>query len=408
MSEELKPVKPTPPETSPEGLTVAPRTRINWRSMFLRHRWWFLGAAAALVLVITGYSVYAYITHRNTAVVCVGTSCPSSTPNPDDFKDSIATPSPTPSLVEARLTGELVESGAANLRPLAVVIENHPEARPQSGLGNADVVYEAISEGGITRFLAVFGNAPSPVRVGPVRSARTYFVDYATELGAFFAHVGGNIDALDQIQATGVLDLDQFGVGAPTYQRDLSRNVALEHTMYSSTEKLWEVATVKRNWSSEATYDAWKFADDIPSESRPGAQAVTIAFSSPQYTASWAYEPSTNSYRRSMGGSPHVDANSNSVIESKNIILQTVDRQSVLTRQGKTVWKYGLTGSGKATVIRNGVSVTATWKKEGAGRTRYFAEDGSELLLTRGKTWVEIIHPDTPVTITSPTPTPTQ
>src|SRR3989338_104010 len=174
------------------------------------------------------------------------------------------------------------------LRPLAVVIENHTEARPQSGLSSADIIYEAVAEGGITRFMGVFYCNLSDVQVGPVRSARTFFLDWASEYDPLYAHVGGAnctggpgapgcqngapADALGQIIKYGIKSLNQFGVGFPTYWRDyqrLGRPVATEHTMYSTTKKLWEIGA-KRGWTAtdsagirwDKGFTPWKFMNE--------------------------------------------------------------------------------------------------------------------------------------------------
>ena len=139
-------------------------------------------------------------------------------------------------------------------RPLGIMIENHQESRPQSGLDSADIVYEAVAEGGITRFLSIFYCQDAGI-VGPVRSARTYFLDFISEYGdsPLYTHVGGAntpgpANALGQIEDygwQGYNDINQFSVGFPTFWRDYERlghPVATEHTMYSTTQKLWDVA----------------------------------------------------------------------------------------------------------------------------------------------------------------------
>src|SRR3990167_951299 len=162
-------------------------------------------------------------------------------------------------------------------RPLAVMIENHADARPQSGLTSADIVYEAVAEGGITRFMAIFYCNLSDTQVGPVRSARTYFLDWLSEYDALYAHVGGAntpgpADALSQIIKYGIKDLNQFSIGFPTFWRDYQRlghPVATEHTMYSTTQKLWEIGA-NRGWmekdedgiSWDKNFTSWKFKDD--------------------------------------------------------------------------------------------------------------------------------------------------
>lgn len=312
-------------------------------------------------------------------------------------------PTPTPALTPSWLTGVLVTPEAANLRPLGVMIENHQDARPQSGLSQADLVYEAIAEGGITRFLAIFADPRADIRVGPVRSARTYFVDWATELGAFYAHVGGSSSALKQIAARpGFYDLNQFSVGSPTFWRDLSQQVATEHTMYSSTAKLWQYATATRKYNTKASFTPWKFTDAPAADSRPTtAQTITVDFSSPQFRVGWTYDPAANTYTRSLAGKPHSDAINNKSITAKTVILHTVAHQMVSGDKGSE-WKLSLTGSGSARVFMNGVETAATWQKAGANRTQYFDSSGKELVLPRGNIWVEIIHPETSVSVTTP------
>lgn len=367
-----------------------------------KKEWIIVGVGGGVIFLgIVSATVYAYIQHRDTVTTCTGPNC--TTITTDDGKVISVTaspsPSPTPTLLPSKLNGAMVAEGSEALRPLAVMIENHPDARPQSGLSKASVVYEAIAEGGITRFMAVFGDARTSVRVGPVRSARPYFVDFATEYKAFYAHVGGNANALDQIKATGVYDLDQFGLGEPTYKRDFSRNVATEHTMYSTTDKLWDAATVKRGWGTNAEYDSWNFADDVAASVRPVTQTVTVNFSTPSFLVDWQYNPTTNSYARVMGGKPHVDAIDNQQITVKNIVLQTVTRTPLTTRINEHGWLMQLTGSGKALVIQNGKATEATWKKTGTGRTRYYNAAGDEIPLIRGQTWISMVHPDTTVTV---------
>src|SRR4030043_707680 len=163
----------------------------------------------------------------------------------------------TPPKAEAcPLNGQLFTKGEKGIwegrRPLTVMIENHADSRPQSGLSGADVVYEAVAEGGITRFLAVFYCQDGGI-VGPVRSARTYFLDFISEYGNYplYVHVGGAnqpgpADAISQISDydwSGYNDLNQFSISAPTFLRDedrLGHPVATEHTMYSSVSKLWD------------------------------------------------------------------------------------------------------------------------------------------------------------------------
>ena len=207
-------------------------------------------------------------------------------------------------------------------RPLAIMVENHTESRPQSGLTSADVVYEAVAEGGITRFMALFYCNLGDIQVGPVRSARTYFVDWLSEYDALYAHVGGAntpgpADALSQIIKYKIKDLNQFSIGFPSFWRDYQRlghPVATEHTMYSTTQKLWEVGA-KRGWTAtdsagikwDVNFTSWKFKDAKVGAGAVAKIAVNFWESQNGYQVEWNYDSATGTYKRKNGESAHMD-----------------------------------------------------------------------------------------------------
>ena len=135
----------------------------------------------------------------------------------------------------SNLDGTEVSSSLANRHPLAVIVENHPDARPQFGLFEASLVYEALTEGGITRYMAIYGPRDA-AKIGPVRSARTYYVDWLSEYDAFFAHAGGAQNALTKIVKDNIKDLLH---NQSAYWRETGK-VALEHTLYTGTVKLYQ------------------------------------------------------------------------------------------------------------------------------------------------------------------------
>lgn len=286
----------------------------------------------------------------------------------------------------------------ANRHPLAVMIENHPDARPQSGMDKASLVYEAIAEGGITRFMAVYGpNAPE--KIGPTRSARTYYLDWALEYDAFYAHVGGNIDALDLIPQIGIKDLDQFRYGTEAYWREAQVGKATEHTMYADANKLYTIAQ-NNKWDMKAKFDSLIFKDDLAKDQRPASQSITINFSSDSYLVKWEYDPQTNSYKRYMAGAAHKDAVSNEQLSAKNIVVQEVERQAVVTRINENGWKMTTTGSGKGKLYMDGKEIELTWKKKDReDRTRFYDSFDKEVEFNSGTTWYEIVPPGTPVTV---------
>lgn len=306
-------------------------------------------------------------------------------------------------------------------RPLGVMIENHQDARPQSGLSLADVTYEAVAEGGITRTLNIYYCQDAGI-VGPVRSARTYFLDFVSEYGDYtlYAHVGGAntdgpADALGQIENygwTGYNDLNQFSIGYPTFWRDenrLGRDVATEHTMYSTTGKLWAVAEKRGLTNVDKDAQSWdtgfvkySFKDDSNISERPGSQTVHIEFwNNEAYYVDWKYEKQNNIYLRNNGGVAHVDRNTKEQLSAKNVvILFMTERHADDGYEDNAHLLYGTQGQGKALIFLDGKQIKGTWKK-GDRTERIIIYDGSgdEIKFNRGKLWFEILPTDSVVNV---------
>ena len=299
-------------------------------------------------------------------------------------------------------------------RPLTVMIENHLDSRPQSGLSSADVVYEAVAEGGITRFLAIFYCAAAQeITIGPVRSARTYFMDFASEYGDYplYAHVGGAnkpgpANALGQIGDYGWLakgnDMNQFSLGFPVFWRDYERighPVATEHTMYSTTEKLWEVAQKRgltnvdeegNKWNENFT--EWKFKDEEKLESRGEVSSVEFSFweNNQDYAVRWEYSKETNQYLRLNAGQPLKDLNTDSQLLAKAVIVQFMNEKGPIDEIKHML--YTTTGTGKALIFQDGKVVEANWSKaKRQNRTKFTDKSGKEITLNRGPIWIEIV-----------------
>lgn len=295
--------------------------------------------------------------------------------------------------------------------PLAVMIENHQEARPQSGLSYADVVYEAVAEGGITRFMALFLCNLSDVQVGPVRSARTYFLDWLSEYNALYAHVGGAntpgpADALGQIIKYNIKDMNQFSIGFPTFWRDyerLGRTVATEHTMYSTTQKLWEVA-VKRGWINndsakkwEDGFIQWKFKDDLKdvNAALPSANSISVEFwqGYDDYTVKWSYDANCNCYTRSNGG-PHIDLDNKKPLSAKNIVVQFEKESNANDGyENNAHLIYGTIGQGRALIFQDGKVIDGKWSKQSRlARSKYTDNKGNEISFNRGVIWIQTVR----------------
>jgi len=299
-------------------------------------------------------------------------------------------------------------------RPLGVMIENHQDARPQSGLSFADVVYEAIAEGGITRFLAVYYCQDAP-QVGPVRSARTYFVDFISEYGnsPLYAHVGGAnapgpADALGQIESygwNGYNDLNQFSIGFPTYWRDYDRlghTVATEHTMYSTTGKLWQVGSDrsltnvdKDGVSWDTHFVKYTFKDDTVSSQRPAAQTVHLEFwdGNGPYAVDWFYDPTNNIYKRNNGGQPHIDLDTKQQLTTKNIVILFMQEENANDGYENNIHLlYHNKGTGKAAIFIDGKRTDGTWRKDSrTSRTLLYDASGNAIQFDRGVIWFTIL-----------------
>lgn len=290
------------------------------------------------------------------------------------------------------LDGTKVDADKADRNPLAIVVENHPDARPQAGLDKASVIYEAIAEGGITRFMAVYGPRDAD-KIGPVRSARTYFIDILSEYKAFFGHCGGNLDALDQIKSDNILDLDQFALDTTGYWRDYSTGVDLEHTLFTSTKLLYGAAE-DRNWNMNASFRPWKFKKESK-KSEATTQNITIDFSTSSYRVDWQYDQEENKYLRTMAGIVHRDRSTGEQLSASNVIVQSVERWLAVTAINEEGWGMKIIGTGKAKVFSEGQEIDATWKKtDRNSRTVFTDSEGKEIEFLPGQTWVEIVPPE--------------
>ncbi len=308
-------------------------------------------------------------------------------------------------------------------RPLAVMIENHEEARPQTGLSYADIVYEAVAEGGITRFMGIYycGIAAYDIGLAPVRSARTYFVDWVSEYDALYAHVGGagrcsddTVDprakALCQIEKYGIKDMDQFGLPIRTkdakntvcvrnYDR-LDHEVATEHTMVCYSDGLYLIAQ-ERSWTNvdeegvawNKNYTPWKFQNDGESSKKGTVKSFSFTHwkgYEDQYGVQWDYDETSNSYKRSNGGKPHLDLETNQQLTAKNIVVQFTKETDGIDEHAHIL--YGTIGNGEALIFQNGDAIKGTWKKlNRLARTVFYDDKGKEIAFVPGQIWIEVI-----------------
>lgn len=279
-----------------------------------------------------------------------------------------------------------------NNLPIGVMIENHTDARPQTGLSKADIVYEALAEGGITRFMAVY--LQYDTKLEPIRSARPYYLDWISEYAGAYAHFGGSPDALAKINQYGIKDLNGLTIGSP-FTRDPNRPAP--HNVYITTQQLRNLA-VQRGYKKE-DFTMWKFNDtEPPVDKRPASFSLKLGFLGTYcYDVEWRYDPTTNSYLRFECGTKHIDAQDNSQLTAKTIIVETVDYHP--DPSGDARIDMDTIGSGDLKVFENGTVITGSWKKDSrTARTQFFDANGAEVKLNRGKIWVDIIPPGSLVT----------
>lgn len=299
-------------------------------------------------------------------------------------------------------------------RPMAVMVNNHVLARPQTGLSQADIIYEAVAEGGITRLLAVF-QSKIPEKVGPVRSARKYYVDFAKENDAWYAHWGGastnnEANVYDYMRGIYVNSVDAMWAGADAFWRDFSRDVPTEHTGFTSIPKLYDTAYARypdqvKSWRGGVV--SWAFKDETVQADRPSSQSVSFNFwDLPDFVVKWDYDPSTNSYKRSQGGKPFVDTDSGETLAAKNVVILFMEERSLNDGHGHLIYKTTGQGAGKAFV--DGVQTSIKWVRPSVNeRTRFLVSNGltvknaaeTDLQLNRGQIWIEILSIGSALTV---------
>ena len=283
----------------------------------------------------------------------------------------------------SHLNGIEVASKADLSKPVtAIMIENSPDARPHSGLKQAEVVYEAIAEGGITRFLTLF-QQHKPQLIGPVRSLRMYYVDWLAPYQASVAHVGGSHASLQEIRNGKYRDIDQFFNGS-SYWRANDRRPP--HNVYTSFEKLDALNAGKGYKSSQFTSFA---RTDGKASDKPNATSIDINFSSSWYNTHYDYDKASNTYLRSIGGQASNDREEGRLAPSTIVALRV--NETTVMEDG---WRQSIvtTGTGTAIVFQNGTATEYTWRKnDRSSPLELIDAAGKPVALNRGQTWIAAV-----------------
>ncbi|MFC1662899.1 DUF3048 domain-containing protein [Patescibacteria group bacterium] len=293
---------------------------------------------------------------------------------------------------------EVYSDSENNRWPAGVMIENLLSVRPHYGLSDASVVYETLAESGVTRFLVVYDGAGHDVpKIGPVRSARPYYLEWISEYDGLYAHAGGSPEALQAISGLGIKAINGISSGYQYFWRDPT--VGAPHNLFTNSDQLGRALGDMGLLEKKPAYRPSLFKDDAPLEDRPVEDRVNpkIDFSSYSYEVRYEYDPDRNTYRRFNGGTEQVDANTKELLRVNNIVIVKVPEEIYLGEKGRI--NLNLTGEGELLVFRDGVVIKGHWKKQSRDfRTEYFDSNGNEIYLNRGQTWVEVVPGDREVT----------
>lgn len=360
----------TPPKSTPVR-------RHRWthrlRAWVRKHPQHALGIAGLLVVVLA-FGVAA-------AVYFLATPTDRVQPIAHIFKKVAKKPAP---VYYSPLTGVKVPSEAdTKLAVTGIMIENSPDARPQSGLKQAGIVYEAVAEGGITRFLALYQEG-KPQLVGPVRSLRMYYLDWAAPYQASITHFGGSAASLAEASNGNYRNLDLMQNGSSYYWRATDRYAP--HNVYTTFAKLDALNSSKGYTTSSFT--AWPRTDGKTSAT-PDATSVSIHISGPAYDSHYAYDSASNTYLRNINGQASVDREDGQF--SPSVVVAMKVNMSLVMQDGYRE-DIATSGSGDVTVFQNGVATPGTWQKNSRTDSLKFIDAaGKEIPLNRGQTWVVAI-----------------
>jgi len=294
-------------------------------------------------------------------------------------------------LAKAPLTGLYVKEELIEQRPIVAMLDNHYGARPQAGLRDAELVYEILAEGNITRYMAVF-HTSLPEKLGPIRSARPYYISRALEYDPYYVHVGGSQQALQDIHDLNMADIDGLSSGSNVFWR--TKHKRIPHNMYSNAQAIIKEGN-RRGHRTEVTFETLKFKDEVASLSGETCTGLDIIYLQPTnrdkdgYHVGFSYNEETKLYQRLVNNKAYSDEIDGSTLTTTNIIVQFASHK-VLDSAGRL--KVGLVGKGKGYYISAGEKIQMTWtKSERRGLTRYYDLEGKEIVLNPGKTWIQVV-----------------
>ncbi|MFH1426687.1 MAG: DUF3048 domain-containing protein [Candidatus Kerfeldbacteria bacterium] len=345
---------------------------------------WLVVAAIGLLVVIVVVSIY--IVNRSHSSEANGSG--------DTVNIDLSGNDTDEDVLTRRIDGVPTPRGYENVLPIAIMIENLVTVRPQTGLQSASVVYEALAEGGITRFMALYATNENLTVIGPVRSARHYFVDWAEEYRGVYMHAGGSPQALGQLIDNSYLldNVNQVGGDHAYFWRDES--IAAPHNLFTSSEMIGYMLRDFELEEGEGTFNPWLFESAIVLNDRPlNAPDIVIPFSTQSYEVRYAYDRDANQYLRFNGNEPHNDTATGQQIHVTNVLIQYVPTTLMEESTGRLDMET--IGEGAIDLFKNGERIQGRWIKEyHSQRTRFITDSGEEMTFTPGNTWIEILPDD--------------
>ncbi len=275
-------------------------------------------------------------------------------------------------------------------RPVAVMYDNHPKARWQAGLSEAEIVYEFPVESPYTRYIGIF-LLNSPDSIGPIRSTRPYLAQTVASYDPIYVRCGGSEAGKDEVRRNNISDLDCL-----TNDKYFKRSSAKKspNNLYTSMDKV-RTAQESLNYSDRSNYEGYNFYDKDTDIGGLSANSVEIVYNKSNSTR-YEFDLEKKVYQRYKDGKKHIDETENKNVVAKNIIIQHV-KAKVIDEEGRQ--EIDIIGSGDGQYISNGKVIDITWKKPSASKKISYFNGLSEIKLNEGVTWVQITEDDTDITI---------
>ncbi len=295
--------------------------------------------------------------------------------------------------IPSPLSGMYAVEELVNRRPIAIMFDNHPRARWQAGLKDAEIAYEYLVELPYTRYMGIY-LINDPESLGPIRSARPYFVTTCLEYDAVYVHVGGSEQAKQDIRSIKLADIDGLSSSKEVFWRKSHKKAP--NNMYSSMEALRNDME-KRNYRMDSKYTPFKFREDDIDISGENAENILIEYRKDN-TTEYKYDKEEKIYIRYKDGELHIDESDSTPIITKNIIIQRVTTR-VIDSEGRL--SLDLEGDGDGIYITNGNSVDIKWLKPSKeGKTLYYNKNNDEeITLNPGITWIQVVQNDTNIVV---------